>query len=129
MLSQAMSGDPKNTDLKDTWVALQIELARVESKVGGNGDAHDRLARALPTAEELHHIEPTNKRWTSQVEFIEKEMRALENRKRTERRAKWIKNEVGCDIRKFRPAHQKAKARSRRHRPALGRARRGLGGS
>jgi MTH538 TIR-like domain (DUF1863) len=76
ILAPEMSADPKNADLKDTWVALQIGLAGLERKASLHRAALGRLADALVVADELHRAEPNSKRWTAQVAFIEGEMKS-----------------------------------------------------
>lgn len=74
MLTGLIRRDPKNMDLKSTWVALQIALAKIEHDTGQIDSAMARLARTRNVAEEMQRFDPENRSWSEQREFIQAEM-------------------------------------------------------
>jgi hypothetical protein len=74
MLEKRIAGDPKNMDLKDSWVALQLGLALLERQQGREDLAHARLERARATVASLAAYDPANARWKNESNLIEENL-------------------------------------------------------
>ena len=59
-LAKEMAADPKNMDFKETWVAMERALAKIEAREGDARAARARLTQALATAEETVRRDPSN---------------------------------------------------------------------
>lgn len=82
ILDREMRADPKNMDLVDTWIALQIALAELDSDDGRIAAAQDRMSATLHSAEALYRFDPTVKRSGTQREFIRQELQRLNAKRR-----------------------------------------------
>lgn len=80
MLAPLMSADPKNWDLKDTWIAQQLGLAVLDEDAEDWAAAKARLFQTLAVLRAMHDYDPSNQRWSTQKAFIENEIERL-NRK------------------------------------------------
>ena len=78
ILAPLMSKDPRNMDLKDTWVAFELALAVLEEDGGNAASAKASLSKALTTLEAMRKIEPANKRWSVEEAFIENRISHLD---------------------------------------------------
>jgi tetratricopeptide (TPR) repeat protein len=81
ILGREMAADPHNMDLVDTWIALQIAFAELDSDDGNNAAAEARMTNTLSSAETLYRVDPTVKRSRKQREFIEQELIRLRSKK------------------------------------------------
>jgi tetratricopeptide (TPR) repeat protein len=77
ILDREMAADPQNMDLVDTWIALQIAFAEIDSDENHIAEAEARMTNALRRAEALYRFDPTVKRSAKQREFIEQELTRL----------------------------------------------------
>lgn len=67
ILNARISADPKNMDLKDTWVALQRALAALENQSKDDKAALTRLNHALIVAKSMAEFDPKNNEWNKTV--------------------------------------------------------------
>lgn len=74
MLDGLIAEDPQNQDLKGTWVALHIAVAEIEHELGRSAAGIEELRRALPVAEAMEKLDPSNVDWRDQREFIAAEI-------------------------------------------------------
>jgi hypothetical protein len=63
ILNTLISSDPKNMDLKVSWLGLQRSLARMTAEAGKPADALARLEHALSVVNDMIRFDPTNKSW------------------------------------------------------------------
>jgi tetratricopeptide (TPR) repeat protein len=63
LLDRQIAVDPKNMELKDTWIALQRALADLDAQQGNHLAAQAHLNQALTAADEMIRFDPSNKRW------------------------------------------------------------------
>jgi hypothetical protein len=66
ILAELMRADPKNMDIKDSWIALQRILAWLEANAGEKPAALARLRRARTISSELVAFDPSNQSWLHQ---------------------------------------------------------------
>jgi tetratricopeptide (TPR) repeat protein len=77
LLERAMAADPRNTDLKDTWIVLQRSYATLERLQGRRAAAQSRLTRAIAVADGLAKLEPRNQLWAQLRSGMKSELREL----------------------------------------------------
>ncbi len=77
ILDRQIAADPKNMDLKDTWVILQRALAVIEGRSGDKAAARVRLDRALATIDDMIRFDPKNQSWSKERESIERNLSAF----------------------------------------------------
>jgi tetratricopeptide (TPR) repeat protein len=77
ILDGQIAADPKNMDLRDSWVATQRALAILENLAGDRNAARLRLTRDLKTVEDMTRTDPANQRWNKAHRQIEDELATL----------------------------------------------------
>jgi len=77
LLDGLMKADPKNRDLKDTWIILQRALAGIEQSQGQIGAARARLEKALAAADEMIRFDDKNDEWRKSRTQIQKDLKDL----------------------------------------------------
>jgi hypothetical protein len=77
ILDKRMTADPKNMDLKDSWIAMQRGLARLDIHDGNLAAARSRLERARAAAYEMIKFDASNKGWLRLKTLIEEDLDAL----------------------------------------------------
>jgi len=77
ILDKRMASDPKNMDLKDTWIALQRGFAKLDVHDGNIAAARSRLEQALKVVDECIKFDPSNNEWKKSRERIEKDLKEL----------------------------------------------------
>jgi hypothetical protein len=77
LLDRAMKADPRNKDLEDTKIALQIALAELDGDDGNRQTAEAKLEDVLKAVDALIRFDPTNGRSKRQHDFIERELKRL----------------------------------------------------
>jgi tetratricopeptide (TPR) repeat protein len=70
LLQRRLVQDPKNMEVKASWITLQIALALLEEKAGQPEDARDRLRRADTVLGWMISVDPANKDWLSQKSWV-----------------------------------------------------------
>jgi tetratricopeptide (TPR) repeat protein len=81
ILNRLIAADPKNMDLKDTWLVLQRSIALIEDHEGDKASALSRLYRALEVANSLHEFDPKNAEWAKDRDFIQLDISKLNLKK------------------------------------------------
>jgi tetratricopeptide (TPR) repeat protein len=71
LLQQLIAVDPKNMDLKDSWISLQRALARLEIMNHQQELARHRLVSTLAMLETMIAFDPKNKNWREQHDRIQ----------------------------------------------------------
>jgi tetratricopeptide (TPR) repeat protein len=71
MLERQMKADPQNMNLKESWVAHQLALARIDVAIGARDDARARLVQAKDVIDSLIAFDPANRDWSSERKFVE----------------------------------------------------------
>jgi len=66
MLEARIAAEPKNMDLKDTWIALQLALAKLDEQAGDPASARTRLERALAVSDSMIAYDGKNNEWTKE---------------------------------------------------------------
>lgn len=66
ILTGLMESDPKNMNLKKSWIALQRILAYMTAKRGQQAAALARLQKAVVVSDEMIVFDPANKTWIQQ---------------------------------------------------------------
>jgi len=89
ILDRQMTADPRDMDLVDTWIALQIAFAELDSDEGHTAAAMLRMTSTKARAEALYRFDPINTRSRKQRDFIEQEL----NRLRTKQQYKGNEHE------------------------------------
>ncbi len=74
ILARMIAADPKNLDIRDTWVALQRALAKLELQDGKTAEAVARLERALVALDGMLAFDPANNEWLKQRTRIGNEL-------------------------------------------------------
>jgi len=77
LLAPQIAADPKNMELKESWVALQIALALVDEANHKPGDAVKKLKLANDVIVSMTALEPANSDWQSQKTWIDNELLKL----------------------------------------------------
>lgn len=77
MVDRAMIADPQNMDLKDTWVAVQLALARLDAESRDAATAKLRLTRVLELVNSMVYFDPRNQRWREQKAYTESQLASL----------------------------------------------------
>jgi tetratricopeptide (TPR) repeat protein len=70
MLNGRIASDPKNMNLRETWVTMQRALAVLDLETGNKDAARDRLKRDLTVIDDMVRQDPSNKRWLNDRERI-----------------------------------------------------------
>ncbi|HEY1629951.1 MAG TPA: TIR domain-containing protein [Rhizomicrobium sp.] len=70
ILNEQMAADPKNMDLKVTWVADQVALASFD-RISNPNAARARLLRAKDVIEAMTNFDPKNKAWSRERDIVE----------------------------------------------------------
>jgi tetratricopeptide (TPR) repeat protein len=78
MLNGLIERDPKNMDLKDTWVALQRALAALDKQAGHAGAARARLQHALNVIEQMIRYDQANNEWIKDRDRVSTDINNLE---------------------------------------------------
>jgi len=78
MLNKLITADPRNMDLKDSWVVLQLALAKIEVREGDKNGARQRFEKALSAVETMLRFDPTNHQWAQSRADILKELSTLD---------------------------------------------------
>lgn len=78
ILDTQMASDPRNMDLKETWVETQRALAILDKQAGDVSSSRDKLMRDLKVVEEMIRFEPKNKRWNNDKTLISSTLASLE---------------------------------------------------
>lgn len=63
ILDRVIATDPKNMDLKNTWIAIQRALAYMDGYEGRTRQAEARLDRAIAVANQMSRVDPGNQQW------------------------------------------------------------------
>ncbi len=77
LLDQRITADPKNMDLKETWVVAQRALALIEERSGRTEAARARLRRVLAVVENMIRFDPKNRSWGEDREMVERNLSEL----------------------------------------------------
>ncbi len=83
ILDKRIAADPKNMDLKDTWIALQRGFAKLDVHDGKIAAARARLEQALKVVDGIIKFDPSNNEWKKLRERIEKDLSDLPEAART----------------------------------------------
>ncbi|HEY4971075.1 MAG TPA: toll/interleukin-1 receptor domain-containing protein [Steroidobacteraceae bacterium] len=70
MLNRLLAADPRNAELKDTWVSLQRAYSILDKSDGNLDAARSRLNAAMAVVEEMIRLDPSNAGWTRQRDRI-----------------------------------------------------------
>jgi hypothetical protein len=81
ILEKRMASDPKNMDLKDTWIALQRGFAKLDVHDGDIAAARTRLEQAWRLSNEMLKFDPKNNEWKKLRKRIEKDLKELPEQK------------------------------------------------
>jgi tetratricopeptide (TPR) repeat protein len=63
MLKKRIAADPKNRDLKDSWIVLQRAFAKLEAREGNTDPAEARYRQALAAVDEMISYDKSNNEW------------------------------------------------------------------
>jgi len=77
LLNGLMKADPKNRDLKDTWIILQRALAYIERGQGHDDAARTLLEKALAAADEMIRFDDKNDEWRKSRTQIQRDLENL----------------------------------------------------
>jgi len=88
ILNKRMADDPKNMDIKDTWIALQRGFAKLDVHDGNDAVARSRLEQALALVDEMIKFDPSNNEWKKLRTRLEKDLRELPQKSPTNGEAK-----------------------------------------
>ncbi len=86
MLDGLMKDEPMNMDFKTDWIALQRNLARVETRNGELDKARDRLVHASILIDQMVVFDPSNDEWRQQKKKLDSELSNIN--KQSERKSK-----------------------------------------
>ena len=78
LLEAQITADPKNMDLRDTWLALQRALSILAILEGRKDEARSRLEHARSTVEDMIKVDPTNNEWAKMRDMIKADLQKLE---------------------------------------------------
>jgi len=78
LLDALVARDPRNMDLKDTWLALQRALATLEKQSGHKSTALARLQKALAIIQGMIRFDPTNREWNKMEALIRRDLHDLQ---------------------------------------------------
>jgi hypothetical protein len=87
LLAREMAADPNDMDLRDTWIATQIALARLAAQQAHESAAKNRLMEALKAADAMRRFDPSNNRSRFQREYIAQELGHLKDQSATKEKA------------------------------------------
>jgi tetratricopeptide (TPR) repeat protein len=90
ILDRALGADPRNMDLRDTWITVQIALARLDEADGNPIAATKRLAATLRSADALYRFDVQNSRSRRLRDYIAKELVLVAHIQTGERNVKTI---------------------------------------
>ena len=77
ILDGQIAADPKNMDLRDSWVATQRDLAGIEKLSGDTKAARAGLERALAVVDEMIRFDPRNQQWVRNRDLIKQDLSEL----------------------------------------------------
>jgi len=77
LLDGLMKADPRNRDLKDTWIVLERALANIEQGQGQDNAARARLENALAAADEMIRFDDKNDEWRKSRVQIQEDLENL----------------------------------------------------
>jgi tetratricopeptide (TPR) repeat protein len=77
ILDALIAGDPKNLDLKDTWIVLQRALAKIERQTGHPSAAETRLEAALIQVDDMLRQDPANNEWKKMRSRISDDLQTM----------------------------------------------------
>lgn len=78
ILDRLVAADPRNMDLKQSWVGLQRAQASLEYALDRKADALSRLRKARDVVKAMHAFDPANTEWTKLADKIELSIAYLE---------------------------------------------------
>lgn len=78
LLNALIAADPRNMDLKDSWVVLQLAFAKIEMRQGDHNGARQRFEKALAVVEAMIRFDATNHQWAQSRTNILKEISTLD---------------------------------------------------
>jgi tetratricopeptide (TPR) repeat protein len=81
ILTHEIEISPRDMDLKETWVALQIAVALLDDSALHKKEARDRLVRVIPILDSMIAFDPANQRWHDQRSWIEGKLSNLNYQK------------------------------------------------
>jgi len=90
ILARRISGDPKNMDLRDSWVVLQRALAKLDLQKGDFPGAKSRFESALTTVEELIKFDSANNEWVKLRKRILNDIDRIQNVQKFKREGKQL---------------------------------------
>jgi hypothetical protein len=67
LLGQLLTDDPRNNELKDSWVNAQLSLANASRHAGDDRRARTQLAEARTLTEDLIKADPDNQVWRKKL--------------------------------------------------------------
>ncbi|MGD0191709.1 MAG: toll/interleukin-1 receptor domain-containing protein [Rhizomicrobium sp.] len=77
ILDAQIRADPRNMDLKDTWITMERALALIESDSGDKAAAAARLNRLLVVVQDMARFDPKNRSWAEERVLIERNLSSL----------------------------------------------------
>jgi tetratricopeptide (TPR) repeat protein len=77
ILDAQIAADPKNMDLRDSWVATQRDLAGIEKQSGDAKAARAGLEHARAVLDEMVRFDPRNQRWIANRDRITHDLSEL----------------------------------------------------
>jgi hypothetical protein len=72
-----MAADPRNMDLRHTWVVLQRALAKLDADIGEEASARRRLREVAAAVGELTRFDPANGEWRKQEVLLARDLSNL----------------------------------------------------
>jgi hypothetical protein len=77
LVDAQIASDPRNMELKDTWITTQRALALIESQSGDKDAAKARLNRSLTVVQAMVRFDPKNQSWAKDRNSIERSLESL----------------------------------------------------
>jgi tetratricopeptide (TPR) repeat protein len=78
LLEELLKRDTSSFKYREAWVTSQFSIAELEMARGERKAARERLRRALLMVEDMTRRDPSNKKWASRKQRIERDLRLLQ---------------------------------------------------